>query len=123
MKITKAIAVDNILNCKAKAKEFTLQDIEYTLNKDVLTCKDEYSNKIVKFSKKELMKVIAESDNAFDVRRYIIQKQNASFQRQKRQKTKTKTYNTISDNSVFVLQSLCALTMQRKDKTVYKVKS
>jgi hypothetical protein len=104
-------------------KEFSLQDISYKVTGDKITCLDVLSKKQVVFTSKELQEVISQAIDRFAVSKYILNKSNLVFNRSKRIKTKDKIYNTISDNSVAVLEALLGVTYQRKDKALYKVKS
>lgn len=103
-------------------KEFSLQDVKYTIASDKITCVDSLSKKQVSFTKKELQEIISQATDRFAVSKYILNKCNLAFNRSKRIKAKDKIYNTISDNSVSVLESLMNLTYQRKDKNLYSVK-
>jgi hypothetical protein len=104
-------------------KEFSLQDISYKVTGDKITCSDVLSKKQVIFTSKELQEVISQAVDRFAVSKYILNKSNLVFNRSKRIKTKDKIYNTISDNSVAVLEALLGVTYQRKDKALYKVKA
>jgi hypothetical protein len=104
-------------------KEFSLQDISYKVTGGKITCSDVLSKKQVIFTSKELQEVISQAVDRFAVSKYILNKSNLVFNRSKRIKTKDKIYNTISDNSVAVLEALLGVTYQRKDKALYKVKA
>jgi hypothetical protein len=104
-------------------KEFSLQDVSYKITNDKITCVDLLSKKQVIFTKKELLDIISQAVDRFSVSKYILNKCNLSFNRNKRIKTKDKIFNTISDNSAAVLEALLSITYQRKDKALYKVKA
>jgi hypothetical protein len=102
--------------------DFTLQEVNYKIVKDVLVCTDIETKKQVRFTKNELLKVISEASDVYMFRKYFLNKCNLTFNRSQRVKLKDRIRNTISDNTVSAIEAFLSLTFQRKDKNIYRVK-